>query len=312
MAATAGVDVEAPTSRIRAAGRSPLRRREARAAWVFLAPSAVLFGVFAALPAIASLVIGFTDWNGLGSPEWVGLRNYQRLVRDPLFLRSLGNTFLYTGMFVVLTTLVSVGVAVLLDQRLRGISAVRFLWILPVLTDLVSVSLVWGWLYHAQFGIINYVTSLVGIPPVSWLGDTRSAMIALVILSTWRWAGYYSVILVAALKAVPQELVEAASVDGATGWASFTRVKLPLISPALFLIVVLEIISSMQVFEQMWVLTNGGPQDSTISVAMYLYIEAFKFLRLGYASAVAWVLFLIVLIITVINWVCRRFWVYED
>lgn len=307
--APARVRADQPTKR-RGSGR--LARRESLAAVVFVSPSLILFIVFSAGPAIFSIAMGFMDWNGLGAPRWVGVANYRELLGDALFGRSLINTLFYTLCFVVLTTISSIAIALLLARRFRGVGAVRFLWFLPFVTDMISVSLVWGWLYHPQFGILNYILGLVHVPPQSWLGDSRWAMISLVVLSAWRWSGYYAVILVAALQAVPKELEEAAIVDGAGGWSVFRHVKLPQISPALFLVVTLEIMSSLQVFEQMWVLTNGGPDDSTISMAMYLYLEAFKFLRMGYASAVAWVLFLLILIITLVNWWARRYWTHED
>lgn len=291
---------------------SSMARRESLAAFAFVSPSLILFLVFAAGPALFSLVMSFMQWNGLGSPKWVGLANFSQLFSDQLFGQSLVNTLLYTVCFVLLTTAASIVVALLLARKFRSVGAVRFLWFLPFVTDMISVSLVWGWLYQPQFGIINYVLGLVHIPPQSWLGDPHWAMISLVVLSTWRWTGYYAVILVAALQSVPKELEEAAIVDGAGSWDVFRHVKLPQISPALFLVVTLEIMSSLQVFEQMWVLTNGGPDNSTISMAMYLYLQAFKFLQMGYASAVAWVLFLLILAITLVNWRLRRLWVQED
>jgi multiple sugar transport system permease protein len=176
---------------------------------------------------------------------------------------------------------------------------------------MVSVSLVWTWIYHFRFGVLNYLLGLVGIPPQAWLGDKNLALFSLVILSVWRWTGYYAIIILAGLQGVPNDLYEAARIDGANRWQSFTRITLPLISPAIFFVITIAMMSSFQVFEQMWVMTRGGPEDATISIAMFLYVEGFKFLNMGYASAVAWVLFLIIFTLTVLNWRLRGRWVHE-
>jgi multiple sugar transport system permease protein len=287
-------------------------RRETLAAIGFLAPGVVAFVLFSLGPAIFSLLAGFTRWNGLADPVWIGFQNYAALARDSLFLTSVRNTAVFTALFVVLVGISSTALAVLLNRKAPGVSIVRFLWFLPIVTDMVSVSLVWTWLYHFRFGAFNNVLRLVGIPPQAWLGSTRLALISLVILSVWRWTGYYAIIILAGLQGVPKDLYEAATIDGANRWQSFARITLPLISPAIFFVVVISMMSSFQVFEQMWVMTQGGPEDATISIAMYLYIQGFQFLNMGYASAVAWALFLIIFVITVLNWMIRGRWVYED
>jgi multiple sugar transport system permease protein len=286
-------------------------RREALVALGFLLPGLIAFGVFTLGPAIFSLVVGFTRWNGLDTPDWVGIDNYTQLLKDPLFRKSVGNTALYTAQFVVLVTITSTTLAVLLNSRIPGRSVVRFLWFIPIVTDMVSVSMVWTWIYHARFGVLNYFVELVGLPGQSWLGNKRWALFSLVILSVWRWTGYYAIIILAALQNVPKELYEAATIDGATRWQAFRNITVPLISPALFFVVVISMMSSFQVFEQMWVMTQGGPEDATISVAMYLYVQGFEFLKMGYASAVAWVLFLMIFAVTVVNWTVRKRWVHE-
>jgi len=213
---------------------------------------------------------------------------------------------------VVLVGITSTALAVLLNRKALGTPIARFLWFLPIVTDMVSVSLVWTWLYHFRFGVFNQLLGLFGIPPHAWLGDKNLALISLVILSVWRWTGYYAIIILAGLQGVPRDLYEAATIDGANRWQSFARITLPLITPALFFVIVISMMSSFQVFEQMWVMTKGGPEDATISIAMFLYIEGFQFLNMGYASAVAWVLFLIIFVLTVMNWKARSRWVFED
>lgn len=286
--------------------------REALVALAFLSPGLLLFLVFTIGPAVFSFLAGFTKWNGLTSPIWVGFDNYIQLAQDRLFITSVLNTVWFTILFLVLVLASSIGVAMLLNTRARGISIVRFLWLLPFVTDMISVSMVWTWLYHFRFGVVNYLLGLVGIPPQAWLGSPQLAMISLVILSVWRWTGYYAIILLAGLQNVPQTLYEAAKIDGATRWQMFRSVTLPMLSPTIFFVSVTAVMSSLQVFEQMWVMTKGGPNDATISIAMFLYIQGFQFLKMGYASAVAWVLFLIVFALTIVNWKARRYWVFEE
>lgn len=285
--------------------------RETLAAAAFLAPAVVLFVVFTLGPAIFSLFAGFTRWNGLSAPVWVGLDNYVQLAQDRLFLVSVANTAFFTVLFVVLALVSSIAVALLLNSKARGVPVARFLWLLPFVTDMISVSMVWTWLYHFRFGAVNHLLGLVGIPPQAWLGDPRLAMTSLVVLSVWRWTGYYAIILLAGLQSIPQHLYDAARIDGATRWQTLRNVTLPMLSPTIFFVLVTAMMSSFQVFEQMWVMTRGGPNDATISVAMFLYIQGFQFLNMGYASAVAWVLFFIIFVLTAINWKVRRRWVFE-
>jgi multiple sugar transport system permease protein len=286
-------------------------RREALVALMFLLPGLVMFLVFTLGPAVFSILAGFTKWNGLAEPIWVGIDNYIQLAQDGLFIRSLLNTVVYTVLFVVMVIASSTGVALLLNSKARGISVARFLWLLPFVTDMISVSMVWTWLYHFRFGVINYLLGLVGIPPQAWLGSPELAMLSLVILSVWRWTGYYAIIVLAGLQSVPVSLYDAAKIDGANRWQTLRNVTLPMLSPTIFFVMVMAVISSFQVFEQMWVMTKGGPNDATISVAMFLYIQGFQFLNMGYASAVAWVLFIIIFALSVINWRVRRRWVFE-
>lgn len=286
-------------------------RRETLAAIGFLAPGMIAFLVFSLGPSVFSLLMGFTRWNGLGDPLWVGLQNYVDLTHDPLFLISVRNTAVFTALFVVLVGISSTALAVLLNRKAFGTPVVRFLWFLPIVTDMVSVSLVWTWLYHFRFGAFNNLLELIGIPAQAWLGDKKLALVSLVVLSVWRWSGYYAIIILAGLQGVPKDLYEAATIDGANRWQSFKRITLPLISPAIFFVIMISMMSSFQVFEQMWVMTKGGPEDATISIAMFLYVEGFQFLNMGYASAVAWVLFLIIFALTVLNWKVRAHWVHE-
>jgi multiple sugar transport system permease protein len=302
----------APNRAARPTFRLRNSQREALAAFAFLLPNLLIFLAFTVGPTIFSFIIGFTTWNGIGAPKWFGLKNYIRLANDDLFLKSLWNTAVYTLEFVPLALICAIALALLFNRKARGTSVVRLFFFLPFITDMVSIAYVWMFIFHVRFGILNYVLELVGIPGQAWLGDTKWALFSLVILSAWRWMGYYAVIILAGLQGVPESLYEAAAIDGANRWQSFYKITLPLISPALFFVMITAIISSFQVFEQMYVMTQGGPEDSTISIAMFLYQQGFLFLRMGYASSVAWVLFFIILMVTLVNWNVRKRWVYED
>ncbi len=287
-------------------------QREAWVALGFLTPNLLGFLLLSLGPVIFSLIISLTNWGGLTVPSFVGVDNYLRLLKDPVFLRSARNTLLFTVMFVPFALIAAVSLALLFDRKVRGTAVVRLLCFMPIITDMISVSFIWTWIYHLRFGVLNYALGLVGIPPQAWLGDARWAMLSLVVLSVWRWAGYYAVIILAALQGVPTALQEAARIDGAGPRQVFTRITLPLITPAIFFVIVNSIISSLQVFEQMFVMTKGGPSDSTISIAMFLYQQGFLFLKMGYASSVAWIMFLGIFVFTFINWLLRRRWVYEE
>lgn len=286
-------------------------RREALVALAFLAPNLLAFLIFTLGPAIFSLIMGFTNWSGLSPGDWVGLQNYRNLLQDEIFRKSLWNTIIYTLEFTPLTILAALGLAQLFNRKLPGVSALRLLCFLPIVTDFISIAFVWSWIYHLRFGILNYLLKQVGIPPQAWLGDADWAMFALVLLSIWRWMGYYAVIILAALQGVPRELYEAATLDGANPRQLFRKITIPMISSTLFFVLIISITSSLSVFEQMYIMTKGGPQDATISISMFLYQQGFQFFRQGYASAIAWVLFMLMFAITALNWTVRRRWVYE-
>ncbi len=286
-------------------------RREALAALVFLTPNVLAFLLLTLGPALFSLIMGFTNWSGISPARWVGLDNYATLLQDRIFLAALRNTLVYALEFTPLILLLSLGLALLFNAKFVGTSFFRLLCFLPIVTDFISIAFVWSWIYHFRFGVLNYGLGLFGIAPQAWLGDQRWAMLALVVMSLWRWMGYYAVIILAGLQGVPRELYEAATIDGANRWRLLRHITVPMLSPTLFFILIISITSSLSVFEQMYIMTEGGPQDSTISITMFLYQQGFRFFKMGYASAVAWVLFLLTLVITLFNWAVRKRWVYE-
>jgi multiple sugar transport system permease protein len=277
------------------------RRREVIEAYLYLLPTFVGLILFSLGAIVVSVGISFTDWDVLQPPHWVGLSNYVRLFGTPLNWQVFGNTFYYTGVIVPVGTALALGLALALNRGLRGIVLLRSLYFLPVISSTVAVSLVWGWLYNQQFGLINYLLSVVGITGPAWLADTRTAMPAVIIMSIWKGLGYNMVIFLAGLQGIPQELYEAAAIDGAGAWARFRYVTLPLVSPTTFFVVVLSTIAAFQVFDQTYVMTGGGPAYSTTTLALFIYQNAFQWFHMGYAAALSYVLFVAVAVVTLVQ-----------
>jgi multiple sugar transport system permease protein len=277
------------------------RRREVIEAYLYLLPTFVGLILFSLGAIVVSVGISFTDWNILQPPHWVGLSNYVRLFSTPLNWQVFGNTFYYTSVIVPVGTALALGLALALNRGLRGIVVLRSLYFLPVISSTVAVSLVWGWLYNQQFGLINYLLSLVGITGPAWLADTRTAMPAVIIMSIWKGLGYNMVIFLAGLQGIPQELYEAAKIDGAGAWAQFRYVTFPLVSPTTFFVVVLSTIAAFQVFDQTYVMTGGGPAYSTTTLALFIYQNAFQWFHMGYAAALSYVLFAAVAVVTLVQ-----------
>jgi multiple sugar transport system permease protein len=277
------------------------RRREVIEAYLYLLPTFVGLILFSLGAIVVSVGISFTDWNILQPPHWVGLSNYVRLFSTPLNWQVFGNTLYYTGVIVPVSTALALGLALALNRGPRGIVLLRSLYFLPVISSTVAVSLVWGWLYNQQFGLINFLLSVVGITGPAWLADTRTAMPAVIILSIWKGLGYNIVIFLAGLQGIPQELYEAAKIDGAGAWAQFRYVTLPLVSPTTFFVVVLSTIAAFQVFDQTYVMTGGGPAYSTTTLALFIYQNAFQWFHMGYAAALSYVLFAAVAVVTLVQ-----------
>jgi len=290
----------------------PAARREAITFYLCISPWIVGVVVFVAGPMLASLGISFTRWELLSPPQFVGLRNYQRMfTRDPLFWQSLKVTALYTAAYVPTELVGGLALAVLMNRRVRGIAVFRAIYYLPSVLSGVAFVVVWMWLLHPTAGLINTALRLVGLQGPRWLADPNTALIALWMMSLWG-LGRAAVIYLAGLKAVPGELLEAAAIDGAGRWKRFWRVTLPLLTPTIFFNLVLSIISTFQTFTSAFVATDGGPLDSTLFYVLYLYRQAFQNFNMGYASALAWVLFVIVLALTLLVVRSARRWVYYE
>ena len=275
-----------------------------RSAYAFLAPGLILFSIFTVFSLGFAFYLTFREWNIL-EPEkpFIGLQNYRDMIGDEDFRRSVINTFYFTGASVPLGMSVGLGVALLLNQPLRGRTVLRTLYFLPVVTPFVVAAIVWKWLYNGDFGPINYYllkTHLIS-EPLLWLSDKNLAMPAVVLMSVWTSVGFSMVVYLAALQGVPAELYESARIDGAGAWARFRYVTLPMLAPSTLFLMVMGIIGSFQVFTQIYIMTSGGPVNRTSTMVYYIYESAFKFYEMGYASTLAYALFVLLLVFTVIQ-----------
>ncbi len=277
---------------------------ERRAAWLFTAPALLVIGLFFFVPVLAAFVLSLTDFDlyalaDLHNLRFVGLGNYIDVLRAPLFWKSLANTFYFVGVGVPLSIAASLGAALLLDSRLARCKGVfRTALFAPVVTTVVAVAVIWRYLLHTRYGLINYLLAKIGIAPIDWLGDPHWSMPAIILFAVWKNFGYNMVILLAALQTVPAELREAARIDGANALQQFRHVTLPLLRPALLLVAIITVAGYFQLFAEPYVMTRGDPLQSTVSVLYYMYEEGFKWWSLGRATAIAFLLFALILVVT--------------
>lgn len=289
-----------------------LKRGEILWLWVFLFPTLVglLLGTLG--PVLAAFGISFTDWDVLTPAKFVQLANYQRLIEDPTFTRALQNTLYYVGGMVPVSTALSLFFALMMNQKLRGINFYRTAYFMPVVSSTVAVALVWSWIYSKDFGLLNYLLRQVGIEPIGWLSSTSWAMPAVILMSIWGNLGVGIVIFLAGLQSISETYYEAAEVDGANRWQQFKSITLPLITPSLFFYFIITMIDAFQAFEQIYIMTRGGPVNSTTTMVYYIYRNAFRNFKMGYASAQAIVLFLVIMVLTLIYWRLQERWVTYD
>jgi len=282
--------------------------------WMFVAPALAVIAAFFVVPVLAALVLSFTDFDiyalaDLGNVRFVGLGNYLRLLQTALFWRALGNTLFFVTIGAPTSLALSLGSALLLNARLARLRATfRTALFAPVVTTLVAVAVIWTYLLHTRYGLINYGLGLLGLPAVNWLGDPRWSMPALALFSIWKNFGYNMVIFLAALQSIPADLYEAARIDGASNVQQFRHVTLPSLAPTLLLVSILSIAGYMQLFAEPYVMTQGGPAQSTVSVLYFMYEEGFKYWNLGSASAVAFVLFFLMFLVTRLQQAVARRW----
>ncbi len=287
-----------------------LRRKETLAFYLCISPWILGFIFFYIGPILTSFYYSLTKWDLLTPPEWVGMENYIRIFsRDKLFLQSLKVTFLYTIAYVPLDLILGLGIALLLNRPIKGIGIFRTIFYLPSVLTGVAYVVMWMWIFNPQVGLINTTLKLIGITGPRWLLDPKFALWAIVIMSVFQ-VGRSMLIYLAGLKDIPRELSEAASMDGAGIWQRFWKITLPMLTPSILFNLIFGMIMTFQSFTNVYVATNGGPLDSTLFYVLYLYQKAFNFLEMGYASALAWILFLIVLLLTILIFATSSKWVF--
>ena len=265
--------------------------------------------IFIIIPVLCSLWLSFTNWDLLGTPTFIGFKNYIELLTDKEFYFVMINTFYYALTVTVLGIIIPLIVAMLIDRIVRGSNLFKTAFFIPFITPMIVVGLVWQWIFDPQNGVLNWV---LGGTHLSWLYDKNLAMIAIIIISVWKNIGYNMIIFIAGLQSIPASLNEAAEIDGATGFKKFFNVTFPMLSPTIFFVSIITTISSFQVFDLIYLMTQGGPENSTNVVVYWLYKNAFELFKIGKASAIAYVLFFIILILTAIQWYTRKKWVYNE
>lgn len=291
--------------------RSRMARRENLEGWLFASPWILGFLIFTLGPMVASAVLSFAEWDIVTAPQWVGLGNFERFVADESAIHALQVTTIYAVVSVPLQIVLGVLLALLLNAKISGLRIYRTVYYLPAVLSGVAVALLWRWIFSKDFGLLNLGLGLIGIDGPGWLTDPNWALSALILMSLWG-VGASMVIYLAGLQGIPSELYEAAKVDGAGPIHRFFSVTLPLLTPVLFFQLIMGIIRSLQVFVQALVMTNGGPADATLFYVLHLYRNAFLYFRMGYASLLAWVLFIYVLILTLLVFRSSRAWVYYE
>ena len=285
-----------------------LSNNKAIMGWVFILPALVGTFVFILIPVVFSFLLSFSDWDLLNPIKFVGLKNYLEIFSEPLFGKILLNTFVYaisTSIFAVIIPLV---LACILNSKIRGAEFFKTAYFLPFITPMIVIAIIWQWIFDPNIGVLNHFLHL----HINWLYDTNFAMPAMIIVSVWKLIGYNMVIFLAGLSGLSQSLFEAAKIDGANSFQTFKNVTIPLLSPTIFFVVVITCISSFQVFDLIYMMTQGGPLDSTNVLVYAVYKNAFEYFKVGHASAIAYVLFVIILALTMIQWALRKKLVYNE
>jgi multiple sugar transport system permease protein len=289
-----------------------LARRETLTFYLLISPWLIGLLLFVLGPMVASLVLSFTRWDLLSPAKFIGLQNYEKMfARDPLFWQSLKVTAIYTCVYVPVELAGGLILALVLNQRLRFVGVFRTIYYLPSVLPGVAFVVLWMWILHPDVGLINTLLSYIGIQGPRWLADPDWALPALLMMSLWG-LGRSMVIYLASLQGIPRHLYEAASIDGANAWHSFWKITLPMLTPTIFFNLVLSVISTFQTFTSAFVATDGGPLDSTLFYVLYLFRQAFQYFNMGYASALAWILFLIILALTLLIVRSSGRWVYYE
>ena len=279
---------------------SPIAARQKYLALaVLLGPSLVGMFIFLMLPVASSFVLSFSSWDLIGEIQWIGLDNYSKALADPAVLGALRNTLTFILGYLPATVGIALGLALLLNRRIRGRVVFRAIYFVPVVTSWVAVSLIWKWLLNPQYGLVNVALAWIGIKGPGWLFDPQWAMTGVILTSIWKDIGFVTVIYLAGLQDIPEHLYEAAALDGVTGWQRFWHITFPMLMPTTFFVTTISLISSFQVFDQVWVMTQGGPAGATSVMVELIYKNAFSYYQMGYASAISWVLFALIFAVTI-------------
>lgn len=293
-------------------GMSSARRREAMWGWLCAAPAVLGFLLLSVGPILASLVISFTDWPIVSSPSWVGLSNYRQMfTSDPLFWQSLKVSFVYSLGSVPLSMLFAFALAVLLNQNIRGLPIFRTIFYLPSIIPLIASSVLFLWLFNPDFGLLNAVLSYFGVPKLQWIYSQTLVIPSFILMSMWSVGGMM-IIFLAGLQGVPRHLYEAVEVDGGNAWHRLRHVTIPMMTPIILFNLILSIIAALQTFTQAYVMTQGGPNNASLFYVLYLYRSAFEEGKMGYASALAWVMFAIIMILSILVFRSSSRWVYYE
>jgi multiple sugar transport system permease protein len=305
-----GSDIKRTLSRDLRSAFTGIRRGETIAGYFFVLPNLIGFAIFGLFPIAFAFYIALTNWNLSSAPQFVGLTNFQTMLTDRLFWLALKNSFYYTFGAVPFGVFAAFWLALLMNRKIRGMVIFRTAAFLPQITLTVAVAVVWSWIYHPEFGLFNYLLRLVGITGPRWIYSTVWAMPAVIIMSNWQGIGFATLIILAALQGIPEELLEAAAIDGANGWQRLRFVTVPLLSPTIFFVVITSLIGAFQSFDQFYVMTQGGPANATTPLTLYIFQNGFQFFKMGYGAALSFVLFVIILLITFIQWKLAKRWVY--
>ena len=292
--------------------KSNFLRKEALWGYLLILPNFLLMLVFTLIPVLFAFGVSLTDWSLLSAPTFVGLENYIDIFHDPVASITLKNTLVFTAMSVPLRIILPLMLAVALNQKIHGLAFYRTCYYLPVISASVAISMVFMWVLDSNFGLLNRILMAIGLNPVGWLTDPDTALISIVMVTVWRGLGFNMIIFLAALQELPEDVYAVADIDGANAIQKFFYLTIPLISPTIFFLIITGIIDSFQSFDLVYNMTEGGPARSTYLIGYYIWQQAFEYLHMGYGAALAYLLFFVILIITIIQWVVRKRWVFGE